>query len=124
MQKQGAETFALLLFLKDEFRKHFLRLGEHGPRLLLATQSLHRVVEIWNEHEWVVPPAARQECFDSWIKFMELMRPFGCYTAKHHMMIHLLGNMKRHGNPKYYSTWQDEALNKTLKAFCRQVYWW
>jgi hypothetical protein len=30
-------------------------------------------------------------------------------------------NLDYHGNPKLYATWLDEALNKVLKASCRQT---
>ena len=77
--------FALLIFLKSEFRKHFVRLGDDGPGLLLAAQSLHRIVEIWGEHDWLVPRAARQACFDCWAIIMDLVRPFDSYFPKQHM---------------------------------------
>jgi hypothetical protein len=42
----------------------------------------------------------------------------GC-QPKHHILFHLLFNMRFFGNARDYATWHDEALNKTLKASCR-----
>jgi hypothetical protein len=49
------------------------------------------------------------------------MAAFDSFLPKHHMLVHLLFSQKKQGNPSAYSNWQDEALNKTLKASCRFV---
>jgi hypothetical protein len=49
------------------------------------------------------------------------MQPFDVMTPKHHIIWHLLLNTGHQGNPAYYATWFDEALNKVLKQSCRQT---
>ena len=37
------------------------------------------------------------------------------------MVLHLLRRMPFWGNPRCFSEWADEGLNKLLKGACRQV---
>jgi hypothetical protein len=52
---------------------------------------------------------------------MALMVPWESWTPKHHVVYHMLLNTGFHGNPELYANWEDEALNKMLKACCRYV---
>ena len=62
---------------------------------------------------------AYQEAFDQYVRHVALMAPLDCYVPKHHIVFHLLADVGRKGNPRFYATWLDEALNKTLKAACK-----
>lgn len=57
---KGAETQGLLHFLISESRKHAPRLGGRGVRLLLAGQSLEKIVSVWHQHGRVLPVDARR----------------------------------------------------------------
>ena len=48
-----------------------------------------------------------------------LMVVFESFVPKHHMMWHLLDSAVFLGNPRFYATWEDESLNKALKAACK-----
>jgi hypothetical protein len=52
---------------------------------------------------------------------MALMAEDEVYVPKHHIVFHLIDKIAYQGNPRLYATWLDEALNKTLKACCRQI---
>ena len=41
---------------------------------------------------------------------------------KHNQFVHLLQNMRRFGNPKMYSSFIDESLNKNLAAVARNAH--
>ena len=40
---------------------------------------------------------------------------------KRHLMFHLLTEIPKFWNPRLYAVWVDEALNRELKAACRQL---
>lgn len=48
-----------------------------------------------------------------------LMEEFDVYVPKHHLMVHLNHRAAWQGNPTLGATFQDEALNKVLKAVLR-----
>lgn len=60
-----------------------------------------------------------KESFRLYNRHVALMLPFEAYTPKHHLCFHLLGNLAEHGNPLYYSNWEDETQNRVLKQACR-----
>ena len=63
-----------------------------------------------------------EECFDRYAEHIQLLREEDAqFTPKHHLLWHLLLGMRDLGNPATYACWMDEALNKTLKASCRQT---
>ena len=42
-------------------------------------------------------------------------------TPKNHLSMHLIRDLLFMGNPRWWSTWKDESLNKTLKKCCRDI---
>ena len=50
------------------------------------------------------------------------MREFDIYQPKHRVMLHLLANQRRQGNPAVYSNWMDETLNRVLATVGRAVH--
>ena len=42
-------------------------------------------------------------------------------TPKRHSVAHMVCSTPRKGNPRYYSNWFDEGLNRVLKRACRQL---
>ena len=121
LKSKGAETYGLMKFLLHLYGRFQGRLGDTWQRLLKAGLALERVVTIWQEHDWIIPPARRQEALDEYGKHVALMQPFNVYTPKHHIVFHLVQASRWLGNPAKYSTWKDEALNKVLKSACRHA---
>ena len=58
-----------------------------------------------------------QALYDLHKRHMDLMCPTEVYIPKHH----LAANTWYQGNPLRYQNFYDEALNKTLKAVCRNA---
>ena len=52
---------------------------------------------------------------------MTLTEKDDVFAPKHHILFHLLHRCEHLGNPRFYSTWRSEAMNKVLKSACRQV---
>ena len=68
-----------------------------------------------------MPESSAKENFDRMLVHMELMRPFDLFIPKHHVILHMLAETTSKGNPRHYSSWLDESLNKLLKACCRNA---
>ena len=118
---KGAETWGLLLFLLDMFRKHAAALGARGRRLCLAGQALVAIVRTWQRHGRNLPRDAQARCFDAYMEHLRLMAPENSFVPKHHLFIHLLCKVHSLGNPRMFATWEDEAWNKQLKGSARNL---
>ena len=57
----------------------------------------------------------------AYVEHVALVAPFDVYTPKHHLLFHLVHGSSFHGNPRAYANWEDESLNRLLKATCRDV---
>ena len=62
---------------------------------------------------------AVQACFEAYRTHLQCMASEEAFVPKHHLMVHLLHRSGYFGNPRFYSEWLDESLNKTLKSACR-----
>ena len=62
-----------------------------------------------------------KETFVLYQQHMANIEPENLYTAKHHIMFHLLQKQHDFGNPRNHATWKSEAMNKVLKKACRDV---
>ena len=123
LKTKGAETYGLMKFLLSLLRMYTFRIGPDWQRLLQAGEALDDIIGTWQHRRdsWTIPEAERTKCMDLYVKHVALMAPFACYTPKHHIVLHLLFNVKRQGNPMVYATWLDESLNKLLKASCKNA---
>ena len=54
--------------------------------------------------------------FDAAKRHVSLSEKAGvAMKPKHHMLGHLVGRTAKHGNPGFYSTFEDESINRVLK---------
>ena len=118
---KGAETYGLSLFVMAYLDRYRAVLGERGQTVHRAGWCLYRMQRIWAECGCEIPHARVQECFDLYSEHISLMRDVGDFIPKHHLMWHMLENLGFQGNPLHYACWLDEALNKVLKAACRDT---
>ena len=119
---KGAETWGLLLFLREELRRHVARLGGEGPVLAQAAESLVVMIEIFDSNGVLLPPACVQGCWDAYLRFLDLTQGYeDQLIPKRHLVLHMLRRLDHFGNPRFYAEWYDESLNKTLKGCCRKV---
>lgn len=92
-----------------------------GLRLLGSDRLITRddtLADYWNGRSHHI---RKQATFDAYTSFLGLMAPFEVFVPKFHVMLHMLANQRFQGNPLVYSNWEDETLNKTLKAACKFV---
>ena len=62
-----------------------------------------------------------QESFNSYITFLLSTSTEELAAPKRHLALHLFKRVAWFGNPRFYSTWRDESLNKLLKQACQQM---
>ena len=111
----------LLLFLEDIAAKSLRFLGPTGPVFLEAARCLIRMVTIFKESGARLPQRAIDECFTCYGRYCDLPQQMDVLQPKRHLLWHLLADLDCCGNPSFYATWQDEALNKLLKKTTREV---
>ena len=122
LKTKGAETWGVALFLIAELKEKYSMIpNSEGARLMHAGQSLEQVIRIWKGAGWVMPARLQEEAFERMVIFVDLMRVFEAYVPKFHLVFHALSETGTKGNPWFYSSWLDEALNKQLKGCCRNA---
>jgi hypothetical protein len=62
-----------------------------------------------------------KELMDCWKRFCVLTAADGFAKPKTHLMMHLVIRSAYQGNPWDYKVFEDESLNKLLKAVLRNV---
>ena len=119
---KGAETWGFVLFLIDVMKARRSALPSVVNRYIEAGESIVRLMTIFDEAGVNLKPFEIQECYDVWKRYCSLTADLpDLLQPKRHLVLHILEHLPQKGNPKYYATWMDEALNRTLKAACRQL---
>ena len=121
LKTKGAETWTLMLFLLDQFKKHEGRLGREGKDIFDAGDQLRKMNEIFHASGPVVSKDDQRSVFEFYSRHMALMKAYEVFTPKHHLIWHMLKKIDYQGNPNIYATWLDESLNKTLKKACKDT---
>jgi len=115
MHTQGAETNSLLMFLPVLLDRHQHKLVD-GARVRIACDCLVRMRILMREHRHVFPGHAMQAFYNATRRFLTINREIGGpEKPKHHMLCHLALNIRDHGSPTSYATWDDEDHNGKLK---------
>ena len=97
--------------------------GTHAAYLLASGEAAVQFELILHSHGRAMPHAAQNELFAAYIKHASLyQRAGGVMMPKHHLMIHLLMRVARHGNPVYYHTYKDESLNGVIARIARSCH--
>ena len=122
VKTKAAETWGVLLFLLDELHTANLHIVPDATDLLAAGRALENTIGLWDSCEWRLTDKDIQKSYDYLTKFLQLTHRFEhMHTPKRHLCTHLLSNLAQHGNPRMYSTWMDESLNKQIKKCCREL---
>ena len=122
LKAKGAETWGLCVFIWASCGKHAHRLGRDGPAWRAAGDALLRLVDLMRNAGVTLPPEILQEMMDTYKRHVVLARRLSYnLIPKHHLMFHLLARAASQGNPRFYSTWLDESLNRDLKLVLRNV---
>jgi hypothetical protein len=119
---KGAQTWGFFLFLLDMLRPRAGALGSEAQKLLRAGEALLTMVSTWRAAGPRLSVTKLQLAVDCWSTFCRLTAEFeDMLIPKRHMMSHLVVSATWFGNPNLYSNFEDESLNKPLKASCRTV---
>ena len=91
-------------------------------RLLEACNCVKEVIDIWDRGSWCLSAVEVAGAVSAWSRFLTLTRDLDeLEIPKKHLSMHLVQETSWHGNPRFYATWRDEALNKLLKSTCKFV---
>ena len=111
------------LFLATRCAPRLRTAGEIGVQLLGDGKALVDMVQTWNRAGSDLSVAERQSCFDFWNQYLVSVSDFEVLQIpKVHLTSHLLTHIGWFGNPRRYSTWRDESLNRVLKLACRTTH--
>ena len=116
---KGAEAKGLVNFVVSLLEQHSLV----APDLLLAGKQLQQYIKLIDTSPLNVAPPAQQAMREAVVGFLIHglrggMKPI----AKVHQFLHAAHATRLHGNPRYYSNWIDESLNKDLAGVARAAY--
>lgn len=118
MKLKAAETRHFVPFLLQLVKEYAARLAECGVvvgALIGAGQSLIDYTAILNEQPRQVSPDAYNDLLRLCREHNEYARRAGVAPKpKHHLFRHLTERVQEHGNPRFYSTYHDESLNRQL----------
>ena len=115
---KAAETGSLLRYTVELLQKHH-REVTHGQALLTCGQALVKYLNITRSAGDILKPQQQQQLMDSALCFLGHRHAAGiAWIQKMHLMIHLVKQSDRHGNPYRLATWTDESLNRELASVC------
>ena len=123
LKTKAAETKGLTYFCL-----HLLaELGHHIPDLVgPLRQAGHAIVQYMECLDRYPPQPDSRQCqilFALGMRHLRLAKAAGVeLSPKHHLFIHMLRRTPKAGNPRTYSTFLDESLNKVLASVCRAAY--
>lgn len=123
LRTKAAETWGFLLYILDRAEKETeMREDSDWRRTLRAGRALERMVETWRKAGSVLTSAELQVTMDCWKSFLSLTAEReSLQIPKRHLCAHLVFRAAYFGNPRRYANWEDESLNRVLKAALRQV---
>jgi hypothetical protein len=114
LHTKAAETKGLV-----PFALHLLREAKAGtvPKNLIdAGQALQDYFDLLDTSPRIVPPEILQKMYDVVKTHVKLSARVGIkMKPKHHLLLHMVKRTLRHGNPGWYSTFEDEGINRILK---------
>ena len=126
LKTKGAETWGVLLFLQSIFENYGDEiitgdtLDISPQEYLAAARSLIAMCAIMDEGKCNLSEAGSEQLLFQWKRFVSITSHLPALDLpKKHATSHMVAKSKFFGNPRYFSCWFDEALNKTLKQVCR-----
>jgi hypothetical protein len=119
---KARESRDLLPFCVGLVRPEDPRLPRRGD-LAEAGEALLRVYDVLSRTSGRrLTPEAHKEALVGGLRFLAAWtRARGHRTIKHHYFVHMVERAGAAGNPRSYSTYRDEALNRQTKRVARSV---
>ena len=122
LKTKGAQTWFFFLYLVDVLEERIGRCDAEAAPLLSAAKALRNLNLIWQTAKVVLTATQEQYACDSLKRFLHLTNEIEeIQQPNRHLITHLIAKSGWLGAPVMYANWRDESLQKTLKAFCRQV---
>ena len=123
LKAKGAETRGVVEFTVGLLR----RLSDAAPArcrmLAQAGQHLLRWYAICKQEQRQMPIGTQIELFSEAINHVVLYKASGSHMVyKHHAFPHLTALSCSHGNPSYFSTYQDESENGLIAKIGEAVH--
>ena len=98
------------------------RLGHEGRNFKTATQSLVDLCGLMDSRGRRLNGRDCETLLRHWKSFCAATEAMeALHTPKRHSVGHMLCQSPLKGNPRLYSNWVDEGLNRVLKKACRQL---
>ena len=115
----------VLLFLVDTGNAVARRLSPEIKQFIEAGQCLIDLVTCFHTNAIIGPIMPSDQidlCYSAYSRYLFLTRSIPALVfPKRHVVCHAIERLDDQGNPKFFGNWHDEALNKVLKAACRNV---
>ena len=117
-ETKGLVPFCIQLVLEKGDKIPNIATALHG-----AGEALQRYIELLDAYPKQPDEEQCQLLFEVGMSHLRLAEEAGvAETPKHHLFTHMLRQTKRNGNPKTYSTFLDESLNRVLAAVSKGAY--
>ena len=122
LRTKASQTWTFLLYLMHAMDQRYNSLGATGPILVRAGAALVGLVRTFQKATHWMSGESFAMAWEYWKTFVSLTEADARQLIpKRHLMFHLLTEIPKFGTPRLYAVWMDEALNKELKAACRQL---
>ena len=123
LKTKAAETKGLTYFCLHVLAK----LGHNIPHLAGPLSQAGRAILQYMECLERYPPQPNaQQCqilFTLGMRHLRLAKAAGVeLSPKHHLFVHMLRRTPMAGNPRTYTPFLDESLNRVLASVCRAAY--
>lgn len=114
---KAVETKHIMPFCVQLLRDSTNLPGERRSLLLGAASALQNMIQTLDESPVLINASVGHTLCDQYKRFMGFCTVSGVpLKPKYHLLGHLLQRSVRVGNPRLYSTFEDEGLNGVLKA--------
>ena len=116
---KAAETGSLLRFTTGLLRELDCSLLQNGPALLECGECLTKYLDVTRAAGPRLRSHEVQKLFDASLRFLALREAAGIpWIPKMHLMVHLIFQTPRFGNPLHCATWADESNNLQFARVC------
>lgn len=123
LSAKGGESKTLVPFVLLLLMEFCDRSGVRGQLLIESGQALSSMLRIMCERPRVLDANTRSHLLDLARTHILKYQQAGCHMVyKHHALIHLIRSSGFHGNPCFFSTYQDETENGDCAKICGSVH--
>jgi len=122
LDAKAAQTGTLLLFAVHATRA-YLSTVPRGPALAAAGDCLVTYLRITRSRPLTLGPEDRQALVNAALGYLARRKAAGVpWKPKCRLLLHLVCDAGKFGNPGLTGTWQDESLNLQLAMVCKTAH--